>query len=337
MKLTIVIILSSVLFAHQSIAQSNTKKGKDFFQTKAPGIHNNLGDSLEIEEENQFEDDEPQNKNNQFNPNKSLTIVSEDTSSNEEGETSIIEVAEQIKLDSIWVTYAEYFSVWDSRHVNPYKIDGSKFSDTINFTLFDSSNNFNYSMPLKECKTTSIFGRRYSRWHYGIDLDLETGEPVMACFDGIVRICQIDGRGYGKYILLRHYNGFETLYGHLSRQDVKIGQLLKAGEQIGLGGNTGRSTGSHLHFEVRYEGNALNPENVYDFANNRIKSKIFQLLPEHFEYLKDARKIYYHKVRSGESLGTIARKYRVSLNSIYKMNRMSSRTVIRPGRRIRIR
>lgn len=319
-------------------AQTKPKQTKDFYQTKAPSIKNNNSDTSELfEEEDNYEGPDEKLPNKDYNPRKQMSLVSEDTSSEDQGELSIVEVSEEIKIDTTWITYAEYFAVWDSKSVNPYKIDGSKFSDTLYLTLYDSANNFKYAMPLNSCKSTSFFGQRHSRWHYGIDLDLETGDPVYASFDGMVRICQFDGRGYGNYVLLRHYNGFETLYGHLSRQDVKVGQLVKAGEQIGLGGNTGRSTGSHLHFEVRYEGNAINPEHIYDFPVNKLRAKIFKLNPEHFDYLKSARKVYYHRIKSGETLSSISRKYRVPVSSLYKMNRLSSRSVIRAGRKIRIR
>ena len=178
--------------------------------------------------------------------------------------------------------------------------------------------------------------RKY-RWHYGTDLDLTIGDPIKSVFDGIVRIVQYDGRGYGRYIVIRHYNGLETLYGHLSATNVTVGQLVKAGEEIAKGGNTGRSTGPHLHFEVRYEGNAFNAESVFDFPNNTLQSKKFQLTPYHFAYLKEARKVYYHVVKRGESLGSISRKYRVSISSLCKLNRISTKTVIRAGRKLRIR
>lgn len=333
-----IILIAILLSVRISYSQTQPSQNRDFYKTKAPSIKNNQSDTNELFEEDNFDGNEEDNQPvKDYNPKKSMSLVSEDTTSSEEGETSIVEVSEQIKIDSTWITYAEYFAVWDSRNVNPYKIDGSKFDDTLNLTLYDSANRFNYHMPITDCKTTSMFGMRHSRWHYGIDLDLETGEPVFAAFDGLVRISQFDGRGYGNYVLLRHYNGFETLYGHLSRQDVRVGQLVKAGEQIGLGGSTGRSTGSHLHYEVRYQGNAIDPEHMYDFQGNKLRSKIFKLGPVHFDYLKGARKVYYHRIRSGETLSTIARKYKVSLSAIYKMNRISGRTVIRPGRKIRIR
>jgi len=240
-------------------------------------------------------------------------------------------------MDSSWVTIAQYYSVWDTRKIDPYMVDPADFKDTISMILFDTVAGHNWSMPLTYSKINSPFGYRSGRWHYGTDLDLNVGEPVTACFDGIVRIVQYNSNGYGKYIMIRHYNGFETLYAHLSQQDVKVGQNVKAGEVIGLGGNTGRSSGPHLHFEVRYVGNAFNPAYMYDFANHTIRSGHFDLKPEHYAYAKEARKIYYHTVRSGQTLSMISRKYGVSVAQICKLNKISTRTVIRAGRRLRIR
>jgi len=192
-------------------------------------------------------------------------------------------------------------------------------------------------MPITNKVITSDFGMRHYRWHYGTDIKLETGDPVLAAFDGIVRIQQYDAGGYGTYVLLRHYNGLETIYGHLSRADVEVGQYVKAGEKIGLGGSTGRSTGSHLHFEVRYEGNAVNPEFIYDFPNGTLRSVIFDLMPQHFEYLKSARKVAFHKIRPGDTLGGISRKYRVSVVTLCRLNHITARTTLRAGRKLRIR
>ena len=176
----------------------------------------------------------------------------EDTLSfdDEDGELSVVEVNEQMNVDSIWITIAQYYAIWDSRTINPYKIDGANFKDTISIMLYDSTVGFRWSMPLEFSKIHSKFGMRHYRWHYGTDLGLEIGDPVMSVFDGIVRIVKYDARGYGRYVLVRHVNGLETLYGHLSATNVSAGQLVKAGEIIGKGGSSGRSSGPHLHFEV---------------------------------------------------------------------------------------
>lgn len=125
-----------------------------------------------------------------------------------------------------------------------------------------------YVAPVKG-KLVSAFGYRprFGRMHRGVDLDLNVGDTVVAAFDGRVRIAKYEGRGYGYYIVLRHDNGLETVYGHLSRFIAKPDQYVKAGQPIALGGNTGRSTGPHLHFETRFMGIALNPATIIDFEN----------------------------------------------------------------------
>jgi murein DD-endopeptidase MepM/ murein hydrolase activator NlpD len=338
MRLNLILFLAFTWIARLAVAQDDKEKNiKDFFQIKAPAIEYTRPDMQEIMFEDKLEGEEDEAV--YFNPERELSIVSEDTTEGEgeEGELSIVEVSEEINMDSVWVTIAQYYAIWDSRTVNPYKVDPSTYTDTISFRLYDSTSNFLWSMPLSSCPVNSEFGFRHSRWHYGTDLDLSVGDPVYAAFDGIVRINKYDGRGYGNYIMLRHYNGLETLYGHLSESYVTVGTLVKAGDKIGLGGNTGRSSGPHLHYEVRYEGNAINPEEVYDFTANTLRGQEFKLTPDHFRYMKQARQIVYHRVKSGETIGSISRKYRVSQSTIFKLNKMSSRSTLRVGQKIRIR
>jgi murein DD-endopeptidase MepM/ murein hydrolase activator NlpD len=325
------------------------KKGRDFLQIKAPTIEYSAPDVDESLFEESFSDTSSviTESGSAFNPHKSPSLVSEDTTyygdedgdgeEDGEGETSIVEVAEQLSIDSVWVTIAEYYSIWDSRNVDPYKIDPSEFKDTLSIVLYDTLSGQFWSMPLVQCRTTSGFGYRWHRWHYGTDIGLTVGDPVMASFDGIVRIARYNPSGYGNYVLIRHYNGLETLYGHMSAYNVEVGQFVKAGEVIGTGGNTGHSTGPHLHFEVRYAGNAFDPTSMYDFANMKLRKSSFVLTPQHYAYAKEARKVYYHKVRSGDTLGRIAAKYGISASRICKLNRISARTKLRVGQRLRIR
>jgi murein DD-endopeptidase MepM/ murein hydrolase activator NlpD len=165
---------------------------------------------------------------------------------------------------------------------------------------------------------------------------------VKAAFDGIVRIVRFDPRGYGYYVLLRHYNGLETLYGHLSKQLVEVGKLVKAGDLIGWGGNTGRSSGPHLHYEVRYQGNAFNASSVYDFPKGALVDRLFSLTPSHFSYFSHrkqavVRRPVYHVVRRGDTLGAVARRYGTSVTSLCRLNRISSRSTLRTGQRLRVR
>ncbi|MDO1446937.1 M23 family metallopeptidase [Rhodocytophaga aerolata] len=276
-----------------------------------------------------------------FAPVKAPSMVSEDTTTLDEGELSVVEVTEEVKVDSVWVKIAEYYAIWDSRYVNPYKIDPTKFSDTVVIHLYDEAKGQMWAAPLATTHVTSNFGFRGYRWHYGTDLELDTGDTVRAAFDGMVRIVRYDQRGWGKYVVVRHYNGLETLYGHLSRQDVETGQLVKAGDVLGLGGSTGRSSGPHLHMEIRYQGNAINPTTIYDFTSNTLVQPVFTLTPQHFAYYGSAktavvRKTMYHTVRSGDNLGKIARRYGVSVSYLCKINRITTKTILRTGRRLRV-
>ncbi|MCF0202075.1 MAG: peptidoglycan DD-metalloendopeptidase family protein [Bacteroidaceae bacterium] len=129
-----------------------------------------------------------------------------------------------------------------------------------------------YSMPTTSRVVTSNYGRRWGRMHKGIDLKVYTGDTIVSAFDGKVRIVAYEGKGYGNYVVIRHNNGLETVYGHLSKHLVIENQRVKAGQPIGLGGNTGRSTGSHLHFETRLLGIAINPAFMFDFVNQDVKA-----------------------------------------------------------------
>ncbi len=235
-----------------------------------------------------------------------------------------------------WKNVQPHYVIFDSMSVNPYKIDGAKYKDTTHIILYDTLQG-NWSMPLKDHYVTSNFGHRGHRYHYGTDLRLSIGDSVRSVFDGIVRISKYNPGGYGNYVLVRHYNGLETIYGHLSKRLVKVGQHVKAGELIGKGGNTGRSSGPHLHFEVRYQGNAFNPKSLYNFESDTLMYSSFDLTPKYFKHIRDARRAVYHRIRSGESLWVISRKYRTSIRTICRLNGITTRTVLRVGRRLRVR
>lgn len=127
-----------------------------------------------------------------------------------------------------------------------------------------------FCMPTPSRKITSRFGPRWGRQHQGLDIKVYIGDTIVSAFNGKVRIVGYDANGWGYYVCIRHSNGLETLYGHLSRQLVKENDVVKAGQPIGLGGNTGRSTGSHLHFETRLLGKAINPEFMFDFPKQDV-------------------------------------------------------------------
>lgn len=255
-------------------------------------------------------------------------------------DTSITPYMRKVIADSsYWIGIDPYFKIFDSMTVNPYHIVFKNYKDTTPITLYqeDSVTNRSWSMPLaRKHELTSNFGPRWSRYHYGADLRLAIGDSVLACFDGVVRIAKYNRGGYGNYVLVRHHNGLETLYGHLSKRLVKVGQEVKAGDLIGFGGNTGRSTGPHLHFEVRYRGNAIDPKHIYDFPANKIKDSVYVISPATYKYIKQMYARRYHRIRRGDTLYGIARKYRVSAGQICRLNGISKRTILRVGRKLRV-
>ena len=176
-----------------------------------------------------------------------------------------------------------YNNIWRSDRVNPYKIPIDSMPDSIRI---DCSNFF---VPVHGA-VTSEFGPRRYRFHYGIDLRLKVGDSVRSAFKGKVRIIDYEARGYGHYIVIRHDNGLETVYGHLSAVLVTLNQNVKAGQLIAYGGNTGHSTGPHLHFETRYIGNAINPAHIIDFNTGLVRENTYLLTKKNsFYYQREVK------------------------------------------------
>lgn len=154
-----------------------------------------------------------------------------------------------------------YNEGWNSKRVNPFK--ENEVPETYLIDVRD------YVMPVPGGVTSNYGYRpRFGRTHKGIDLKLNSNDTVVAAFEGKVRVVNYEAKGYGNYVIIRHPNGLETVYGHLNKQLVKEDQIVKAGQPIGLGGSTGRSTGPHLHFETRFMGYPINPAAIFDFANH---------------------------------------------------------------------
>lgn len=220
---------------------------------------------------------------------------------------------------------------WDTVNVHPYISDLTRMKDSLYINLNDTADF--YYHPI-DGKINSDFGWRRWKYHYGTDIDLNVGDSIYSAFDGKVRIVK-RSKTYGNVVVIRHNNGLETLYAHLSKVKVSVNQDVKGGEIIGLGGNTGRSTGPHLHFEVRYLGGAINPNNVINFSNCRLKNDTLRISSGLYSYLIDVRQVRYHVIRKGDTLGKIARKYGTTVSHLCKLNHMTSRTILRIGRRIR--
>lgn len=201
----------------------------------------------------------------------------------------------------------------------------------------------NYVMPTSNTKITDIFGYRPNRRrvHQGLDIKVQSGDTIYAAFDGKVRVTSYQRRGYGHYIVIRHNNGIETLYAHLSKKLVKANQNVEAGDPIGLGGNTGRSSGSHLHFETILMGKSLDPALMFDFKNQSMTGEHYMYRKPGSKYIENGKvKIAgpekkYHKVKSGDTIEKIARKYGVSQKRIFELNGLKSNSIIRPGQTLR--
>ena len=196
-----------------------------------------------------------------------------------------------------------------------------------------------FCMPTEHTKITDIFGYRprRRRGHYGLDIKVYVGDTIRAAFDGKVRVVKNQGRrGYGKYLVIRHDNGLETVYGHLSKQLVKEDQRVRAGEAIALGGTTGRSTGSHLHFETRFLGIPLNPALMFDFEKQDIVADTYTFHKDKGNSQKgSSSKGLFYKVKRGDTLSKIARKQGTTVSQLCKLNHLTRRTVLRPGQVLR--
>ena len=229
-----------------------------------------------------------------------------------------------------------YNSNWDTIHVNPFIKAKIEFPDAYNI---DCSS---FIMPIdyEQIRITSKYGPRRRRMHRGIDLGLHVGDTVRAAFDGKVRIKSYERKGYGYYLVLRHPNGLETVYGHLSKFLVRENQIIRAGEPIALGGNTGRSTGSHLHFETRFLGKDINPAEIIDFENKTpYKDEyVFQNIKINGKnsniYSTSENAVAVHRVKKGETLGLIARKYGTSVSELCRLNGISQTSTLSIGQSI---
>ena len=227
--------------------------------------------------------------------------------------------------------------------------------DEINIRIVKDSGGFCF--PIKNIITSPYGWRtRWERPHRGVDILLRTGDPIHACFPGVVRIARPMG-GYGNVIVIRHENGLETVYGHLSKIMVKPLQIVEAGEVIGLGGSTGRSTGPHLHFEVRFQYEPFDPEWILDFKNYSLRTRRLHLDKTYFgisrpkgnkppifkadksiikerPFKQQAKEVYY-EIQRGDTLEKIAMLHSTTVDQLKELNPKLKKA--KPGLRIRIR
>lgn len=257
-----------------------------------------------------------------------------------------------------------YGDEWD----NTYAHRATELPDSFTINLR------HFCMPTPSRVVTSNFGSRWGRQHKGLDIKVYIGDTIRAAFSGKVRVVRYEAGGYGNYVVIRHPNGLETIYGHLSKQLVSVNENVRAGQAIGLGGNTGRSTGSHLHFETRLCGVALNPALFFDFRNQDVTGDYYTFnkrtydnesevatrergkignggythdmiygevgrshddVPEDVREAMNAPERVYYKVQNGETIASIAKKVGVSVEKIMRLNGFRKNQRVRAGMIIR--
>lgn len=278
-------------------------------------------------------------------------------------------VNEHIKVilyaDNTWQYYKtpEYQKVtgvfdenWTENVTNPYSVKQEDLPSSWSIWLVDSLDQYHCPF-IGDIHPRGKFGPRRGRRHQGIDLPLKTGDPIHATFTGKVRMSKYFG-GFGNVVIIRHENGLETLYAHLSKRNVEVGDWVNAGDVIGLGGSSGRSTGPHLHFETRYNGFAFDPQWLIDFKTGELRHRLFVLKKKYFniysnyeqdfedemknheeDEAEDAEKaaMKYYTIRSGDTLGRIAINNGTTVKELCRLNGITPTTTLRIGRRIRVR
>ena len=218
---------------------------------------------------------------------------------------------------------------WINDQIFAYRIQPDSIRDTV---VMLTSGDRIFTLP--------VYGklfRGFTYSHKGLDIKLNKGDTIRAAFDGVVRYAKYNRGGFGNLVILRHYNGLETYYGHLSKINVRVNEVVKSGDHIALGGSTGRSRGPHLHFEVRYKDIPLDPLRMVDYDNKKLISNTFPITKRVFypnDYVANALVV---KIKNGDTIGKLARKYHTSVKEICAMNKIKPTSTLRVGRSIRVR
>ncbi len=216
---------------------------------------------------------------------------------------------------------------WDTADINMYHVDMTLFQDTLVYHLIDAEDVSKYTVPRQGMVTSgfgyrSLFGRKF---HKGLDIDLETGDPIVAAFEGKVRIARYN-KGYGNMVVISHEDGLETLYGHMSQLNVQEGEIVKSGQLIGLGGSTGQSTGAHLHFEIRVFGEQVDPSWVIDQQTLKPLTSTIKIDKSWFGHLAAAHEVEMHVVAAGETIDQICAMYEMDRSTLLSLNGLNETT-----------
>ncbi len=278
------------------------------------------------------------------------------------------DVVEVEMLDLNNMPSSTIYSCWNNEHIRVQRTDVRSIKDTMLVLVNDSQK---FVFPYKG-KLISTFGPRGRRNHAGVDIKLGRGDPVVSAFDGVVRVARTYS-GYGKLVVVRHYNGLETVYSHLSKISVKLNQEVKAGDLVGLGGRTGRATTDHLHFETRFKGEVFHPCHILNFDNYDLVSdtlfisrhtfkisktpvksnrNIVQELSDNEVIAEESDEIAgekpepitksdvsdskpkYHIIKSGDTLYKLSLKYRISVSKLCEINKIKDTEILRIGQKI---
>lgn len=281
---------------------------------------------------------------------------------------SLMRLSEKEAMAELQSPAASLYPTWDNEYTRTYN---TTLPTEYRIDLRQ------FCMPCDSRMVTSHYGyrRSFRRQHYGTDIKVFVGDTIRAAFSGKVRVVAFERYGYGNYVIIRHPNGLETVYGHMSRHLCKPNQIVRAGDVIGLGGNTGRSTGSHLHFETRFLGQFIDPERLFDFEAQDVKGDFYlfrssgrgtmlaatdnvvggeeemseeaanALLAKEAESeafqqkkiqeMRAKPRTRNHKVKAGETLSSIARKYGTTVDRLCRMNNIKRNTVLRTGQILR--
>ncbi len=260
-----------------------------------------------------------------------------------------------IQTDKIEQDSTAFSAYWDTENVSAYRsLDLASLPTSVAINLVDSIGSYRYPHL---GRITSRYGIRHRRNHNGIDIALSVGDTICSAFDGKVRFSKSTDTGYGTLIIVRHDNGIETYHGHLSQRLVEEGDRVVAGQPIGLGGNSGRSTGPHLHFECRYCGQSFDPERLFDFKTGKLRRDKFLLKKSYFsiysKYSQDfnaeeernaaekkeaaaSAERRYYKVRSGDNLSVIAKRNHTSVSALCRLNGIKPTTILQIGKVLRV-
>lgn len=281
---------------------------------------------------------------------------------------ALVRIGEQEALADLEFPAAALYPTWNNDYARSYGVNlPSQYKIDLR----------HFHMPCDNKMVTSHYGyrRSFRRQHYGTDIKVFVGDTIRAAFSGKIRVVEYERKGYGKYVIIRHPNGLETVYGHMSKHLVTPNQIVKAGDPIGLGGNTGRSTGSHLHFETRFLGQFIDPEKIFDFEAQDVKGDYYlfcstgtgimlagrdvvggeeemdeataeamlakEAESEAFQKQKMAemrakQRAQVHKVRSGETLSAIAKKCGTSIDNLCRKNNIKRTTILRVGQILKV-